>query len=260
MSQESSGVMTGDHQDAQCDETAAQYGRYEGCFVDHHAAPFTLHHVLPLLQPPDHPAESLLISEQGLCLPNLPQPTIQLDAVTYHDNSLQTLLSTQVDGPVTLPLLWHPLHTLKEMKVPLSEIDVGSELRTDVEAYQNDLALWKKHFDITKTWLPLSRVDTESDEGLEFPTSCERMRLLLIRELERETVAQSNTLHELLGGTAGGECGAQPAYPSSDLNNVSLNQSDWIVRLLTATASLFQTPVDDTPLVANLGMRRPFRP
>jgi hypothetical protein len=197
-----------------CNESAAEYGRYEGCFVDHQLEPFSVKYLLARECNDEAPTESLLMSGADLRPAKLPQPKIRYDVWENADAVSQIYLT---ESPTAkLPLLWNPLAMCQELKLPCSEIDLGSDCVHDTETLKRDLAIWTR-IDISKAWLPLCGTKPGSDGGLSFPSSSERLRQLLIRELERETIVDTGNHWEVLENLQATHCGA---VPDPDLSQV----------------------------------------
>ncbi|KAK0391349.1 hypothetical protein NLU13_0850 [Sarocladium strictum] len=215
--------MPGDQSDIVCNQTAAEYGRHEGCFIDHQASPFTSQHILPRLLPLAISAESLLISGPDLRPARLPRPPIEMDDLHGTAATLEAL-SSGSDVPPTLPLLWYPFSAYQSLRLPISELDLGSDPFEDAKSYEEDLMLWN-NVDISETWLPLAQTQPESDEGLWFPAICERTRLLLIRELERETVIHVPGGHDMMEDMFDGH---GTMCPDPDINGPKLDRASCV--------------------------------
>lgn len=197
-----------------CNESAAEYGRHEGCFVDHQLGPFSAKHLLARECNDEAQTESLLISAADLRPANLPQPRICYDVWDDADDTSHIYLT---ESPtVDLPLLWNPLSTCQELKLPCNEIDLGTDSVRDTEILKRDLEFWT-HIDISKAWLPFCGTKPGSDGGLSFPSSSERLRQLLIRELDRETIVDTGTHWGVLEDL---QATHRDAVPDPDLSQV----------------------------------------
>jgi hypothetical protein len=174
------------HHDVNHEETADEYGRAEGCFVDHHAAPFDPDYLLSRMRSPSGPVKTpAIIPQAGLRSAKLPHTTFQPDVLEFSEQHLQVLLGSRSPAP-----LWHPLSTPHSLKLPIEEIALGAEPHADVKAHKEELGKWDG-LDLTSIWLPLAPTRAHSEEGLHFGRNHERKRGLLIRELERETIKQT---------------------------------------------------------------------
>jgi hypothetical protein len=167
-------------------ETADEYGRYEGCFRDHRAAPFRLSYHLPHLQQTLLPKDADGFVRQE-CLHRgriTAQPVdFRQDCIAYSSNIFLCSLSESVNN---LEPLWLPLST-KRLKLTSDDLDIGSDPSVDYKYHLRGIAA-KCSTDLRNQWLPLISVRTDNDEGLEFPPNAARLRLLMQREVDRECV------------------------------------------------------------------------
>ncbi|KAI8723332.1 hypothetical protein NCS52_00189000 [Fusarium sp. LHS14.1] len=236
--------------------TVIDYALKHGCFLRYRDAPYRFEDQLHQLQTTLHPVESDgLVHEPGLIDIPLPHPNIQLqppsDGETY---------SLPVDPPVPSTALFAFLGQTKQLRLSSETLDTGHNLEKDLEQYLADI--YNKSFcDILSEWLPLSPVNIDNDEGLDFPSTTIRWKLLADRELELEAISgfeeTQRIMHEeeALGQAkcyddlfalrkqpkAYPEPLSVPLSPASDLDGPFQPDSDVLVISLTSEP---ESPVD----------------
>ena len=178
-------------------ETADQYGRLECCFSDHRKPPFCFHHHLPdLRQSAWLGGQNCLIDEPGLTTSHLRVSETQFDSIDdFPDISDYSSLLETHSSSTSSSLL--NTTVIQDLKLPAEELVLPSNPKLDLSNYYHDIAATRE-LRLSDQWLPLCRLQDEKDEGLQFPLKSGRLRLLLLRELDRETVSKSVQAAEAL--------------------------------------------------------------
>ncbi|PHH64424.1 hypothetical protein CDD81_4645 [Ophiocordyceps australis] len=172
-------------------ESAAEYGCRTGCFRDHQGQQFSLQRQLKCLQDTAvATAPKRLIEQSGLQSCPIPKPVIDVDGAAEEQKPLMDIFGdTPSPSPWSLELI-PGLTAIKELLVPVDELDLGSSLELDLLELADEVFM-KQSWSLSSTWLPISPVHTECDEGLEFPRKCRKLHSLLRRELELEQISTS---------------------------------------------------------------------
>ncbi|KAF4460071.1 hypothetical protein FALBO_13158 [Fusarium albosuccineum] len=175
---------------------AAKYALSEGCFYHHRDAPYRFQDQLHQLQTTRLPVETDgLVHQPGLVDTPLSHPRIQLDSppADHYEDSLL------IDDIVPRPTVSSSERNIRQLRFPRETLDLGHNLDQDFRKYMNDVHE-KRSCNIFGEWLPLSPVNNNRDEGIEFPYTTSRWQLLALRELERESISISEkALPDLLG-------------------------------------------------------------
>ncbi|PHH69206.1 hypothetical protein CDD82_7922 [Ophiocordyceps australis] len=172
-------------------ESAAEYGCRTGCFRHHQGQRFSLQRQLESLQDTVVATEpKRLIEQPGLPSCPIPKPIIKLDAaVEGQEQLVHFYCHTPNPRPWTLELV-PGLAAIKKLLVPVDELDLASSPELDL-LQLSDEVLMKRCWSLSSTWLPMSPVRTQRDEGLDFPPKCRKLHFLLNRELELEQISTS---------------------------------------------------------------------
>lgn len=170
-------------------ESADEYGRRSGCFRDHRRRPFRFTNHVPVIH-----ASALETASDGL----VDQPDLRPCSIAWPAASLETLVDPReevLDHPCSSPLLSssEPLlrprpAAARNLFLPVDELDLGSVPDLDVQHVFQDVYA-KQNCYFSTTWLPLTPVEPERDEGLAFPLQSCKLHSLLRRELDLERVA-----------------------------------------------------------------------
>lgn len=166
-------------------QSAQTYGRNEGCLVDYCGPPFRFQDHLRLIQDTYSPTVSHdLISQSGLEALDLSDYVIdpsKFDAGQTLDLCASYDINQNADIPSSLT---------KQVPLPLETPMLKSDPADDLRLYLRDVQRTRS-CDMVDQWLPLSPTRDKRDEGLVFPESTSRFRLLLYRELDRESISTS---------------------------------------------------------------------
>ncbi|PNY28337.1 Uncharacterized protein TCAP_01736 [Tolypocladium capitatum] len=173
-------------------EAADEYGRRSKCLQDHRERPFRFSDNVSYIHATVHETESDgLVGQAGLQVCSIPQPTIDLDAsVDEREGGLLGYLGSSPCPMTRIPPLLPQWSALKDLLVPLDQLDLGSAPDMDAREYLHEVSS-KQSCHIPGTWLPLSPVKAERDEGLTFPPRSGKLHSLLERELEQEGIESS---------------------------------------------------------------------
>ncbi|KFA77871.1 hypothetical protein S40288_02545 [Stachybotrys chartarum IBT 40288] len=165
-------------------EAAAEYGRCEDCFRNYQDAPFRLQDhrdrllLLGMHRQLDHDG---LVYQDGLLPCHLPDARPQFDLLDQYLDSKSPNIHTLLAGLLGNEPL--PSHSSLPMglKIPMQDHDLS--LGMDTQGREKAIAS-KENIGILPFWLPLSPVASEKDEGLAFPPVADKLRLLMLRELD----------------------------------------------------------------------------
>ncbi|RFU76544.1 hypothetical protein TARUN_5708 [Trichoderma arundinaceum] len=105
----------------------------------------------------------------------------ELDRHQHHQKNVEKFLR---DSPSASSLPSASALT-KNLRIPVDELDFGSNLENDVQEHLN--LVWAKRFsDPFCQWLPLACTRAERDEGLSFPPDLDRLWALIHREIDSD--------------------------------------------------------------------------
>jgi hypothetical protein len=171
-------------------DTADDYGRSEGCFIDHRSPPFCFEDYVAGLQETKEPVDANgLISVSDLQPGILPNPTIRIDDLDQTDTEESILLELQSD-PMSQQrsnYLRNVSDLLHRCYVPLEVVQLDSDPDIDVADYLS-IVSDRSNPDLVKQWLPFCPIRHDKGEGLDYPPHSNRFRCLLLRELEIERI------------------------------------------------------------------------
>ncbi|KAF4445115.1 hypothetical protein F53441_10957 [Fusarium austroafricanum] len=137
------------------------YALEQDCFYNHQDTPYQFRHLAGQLQASMEPSKpDGLVGQPGLTTTTLPRTKIILEPLLDHET-----YTIPTDPVVSSALVFPFLGQTQSRRLPSESIDIGS-------------------CNILTQWLPLIYVSTESDEGLEFPSTVSRWQALALRELE----------------------------------------------------------------------------
>ena len=169
-------------------ETAIEYGRAEGCLVDHRryfSPTRCLGELKTLASRPHTPG---VIEVPGLPLFNLPAVDGLFDdenvQVNSHTDTWLTTPATPLASSQHIPML-------RELQTHIEAPDLGSCAAVDMEQHSQEDSL-KSACDFSMYWIPLAPVNEDHDEGMKFPPQTERLHKQLLMELERQKPVPSN--------------------------------------------------------------------
>lgn len=164
--------------------TVIDYALKHQCFRHHRDAPYRFQDELPQLRTTLHPVESDgLVHQPGVIDIPLPRPNIQLQPPSEGET-----YSLPVDPFVPSTALFPFLGQTKQLRLPSEALDTGHNPEKDLQQYLTDI--YNKSFcDVWGEWLPLSPVNIDNDEALDFPSTTIRWKLLADRELELEAIS-----------------------------------------------------------------------
>ncbi|POR38060.1 Uncharacterized protein TPAR_01743 [Tolypocladium paradoxum] len=172
-------------------ETADEYGRRSKCLRDHRKRPFCFRDHVSYIHATVHETGSNgLVEQPGLQVCSIPRPTIDLDASVDEREDLLDYWCTSTSFLSRIPPVFPQWRAIKDLLVPLGDLDLGSALGMDAREYFSEVSS-KQSCHIPGTWLPLSPVKAERDEGLTFPLKSRKLHSLLQRELEQEGIESS---------------------------------------------------------------------
>ncbi|KAM0297972.1 hypothetical protein HYE67_003469 [Fusarium culmorum] len=155
------------------------YGLEHDLLCDHRGAPYRFRDQICQLQKTAEPSQPGGIVEQaGLTTAHLPRPKILFEPPAKHED-----YQVPVDPVVSAYSVFSFLGRAKRLRFPPESLDLGYDTRGEVEEYLDDIQS-ARSCNIIKTWLPLAQVNTEKDEGLEFPSTVSRWQALALREME----------------------------------------------------------------------------
>ncbi|KAJ3465956.1 hypothetical protein MRS44_006614 [Fusarium solani] len=234
--------------------TVIDYALKNQCFRRHRDAPYRFHDQLPQLRTTLHPVESDgLVHQPGIIDIPLPRPNIQPQPPPEGE-----AYSLPVDPFVPSTALFPFLGQTKQLRLPSEALDTGHNAEKDLQQYLTDI--YNKSFcDILSEWLPLSPVNIDNDEALDFPSTTIRWKLLADRELELEAISGSEETQRILHEeevSSHAECYGDlfalrkatypeplsvPLSPASDLDEPFEPNSDVLVIDLTSEP---RSPVD----------------
>ncbi|RSM00730.1 hypothetical protein CEP52_008990 [Fusarium oligoseptatum] len=177
----------GAHQDSD----AIEYALKTGCFCRHNDAPYRFQDHLSQLRTTLLQVDSDGLAHQpGLIDIPLPRPQIQLQPPPDDE-----AYSLPVDPIVPSTALFPFLGQTKQLRLPY--LDTEHNLEEDFQQYSTDIYN-KSCCDILSEWLPLSPVNIDKDEALDFPSTTIRWKLLVDRELELEAISDSEETLKIL--------------------------------------------------------------
>ncbi|PTB66903.1 hypothetical protein BBK36DRAFT_160476 [Trichoderma citrinoviride] len=178
-------------------ETADEYGRREKCFINHRRHPYTFQSHIPSIQSTKQvTGKDGLVAQHGLRIAALPNPRLCEDIFDQdqcHSKDLERFLQ---DSPSKLSLSYSG-DLLKDLYVPVDELDLGSSPENDLQEYLQDVRA-KRNRNPFRQWLPLAHTRTERDEGFNFPPEMERLWAQLNRELDVDKPVLSDAAKDLL--------------------------------------------------------------
>ncbi|PFH60376.1 hypothetical protein XA68_11078 [Ophiocordyceps unilateralis] len=165
-------------------ETADEYGRRSRCFRDHRKNPFRFkHHLADIHASALETAPDGFVKQSDLGSCCFPEPTETWEDSMELEEELLSRLCLFPSQPWRLP-------NLKELRVPVEELDLGTLPELDMQQTSRDV-FSKRHCRLACTWIPLSSVCDERDEGLMFSFESAKLQSLLLRKAELETIAPS---------------------------------------------------------------------
>lgn len=173
-------------------DTAAVYGRREGCFRDFQKKPFRFHDCAKGVRLLSDLVDSHgLIPQSGLQSTRLPNPSIDFDTFDFFPDTerrVHELCGSPQRCTQELSPFFSTTAILKDLRLPLELIELSSDPVYDMSEYLNTVhaASFCNAFD---QWLPLSPTREDKNEGLSFPPNSGRLRSMLLRELDRERVS-----------------------------------------------------------------------
>lgn len=175
------------------DETADSYGRRMECFRDYQASPFTFDYCVKDM---GLQTSRGLIHQAGLRTGSLPNPSIALDEPDFSASACD--IRTYCHSPGREVSMTSPsISALRSIQDPAPLPDTGSDPASDLCHYLTEVHLGLS-CNLQREWLPLSPTNDQRDEGLTFPPRCDRLRRLLLRELDCEQISvceQALALH-----------------------------------------------------------------
>ncbi|KAL7924318.1 hypothetical protein ACQKWADRAFT_286436 [Trichoderma austrokoningii] len=178
-------------------ETADEYGRREDCFRNHRQHPFTFQSFLTDLQSTKEATErDGLVPQLGLKTGVLPNPQIAEEVLDQHQRHRENAKRLLRDSPPGFILPAAKSH-IKELLVPVDDLDLGSCPKHDLEKYICPV-LAKRYDNPFKQWLPLASMRRERDETLDFPPVLNRLRAQILRKIEIDKPAISDAAAELV--------------------------------------------------------------
>ncbi|KND93197.1 hypothetical protein TOPH_02457 [Tolypocladium ophioglossoides CBS 100239] len=200
-------------------ETADEYGRRSRCLQDHRKRPFRFRDNVSYIHATVHKTGSDgLVEQPGLRVCSIPRPTIDLDAsVDEREEELLGYLCSSPRPLTRIPPMIPQWSALRDLLVPLDQLDLGSAPDIDAREYANEVSS-KQSCNIPGTWLPLSPVKAERDEGLTFPPRCRKLHALLERELKQEDIESSEGAEHFEED----EASSHTIYPYSSAPHASL--------------------------------------
>ena len=172
-------------------ETPDGYGRREECFRDFQANPFRFQDCVEGIQLLSDPVDAQgLILQPGLQTARLPNPSIEPDTLDCADTDTRALeycgSPERCTGEVSP--FFSITALLKDLQLPLELIELDSNPADDMREYLNTVYA-RLSCNPFEQWLPLSPTRDGKDEGLLFPPKSGRLRSLLLRELDCESVS-----------------------------------------------------------------------
>lgn len=167
------------------------YAAETQCFRPHRDAPYRFEDHLPQLRTTLLPVEiDGLVHQQGLIDIPLPHPQIELQPPPDDE-----AYSLPVDPIVPSTALFPFLGQTKQLRLP--SLDTEHNREKDFQQYLT--GIYNKSFcDVLSEWLPLSPVNIDKDEALDFPSTTIRWKLLADRELELEAISNSEETLRIL--------------------------------------------------------------
>jgi hypothetical protein len=178
-------------------ETADEYGRREDCFRNHRRHPFTFQSYMTDLKNTKEATErDGLVAQSGLKTGVLPNPQITGDIFDQHQHYRKNLEKFLQDSPPKFSLS-ATNSLIKELLIPVDELDLGSCFTSDLQEYLRPVWM-KKYSNPFGQWLPLACTRSERDESLEFPPVLDRLWALLHREIETDNPATSDVGADLV--------------------------------------------------------------
>lgn len=178
-------------------ETAAEYAQAEQCFYDYKGPPYRL-------QDQVHDIEATIlkveadgfIRQPGILAVPLPLKDIDLENNSEFDQ-VAADSSPSPSISVSGDFLFNSLTPLRHLRLPSEPLDLGYNTTKDVQQYINEISL-KSSSNILHEWLPLSSVNINNDEGIDFPPASARWQKLVEREVGRESLILSDSAKRLL--------------------------------------------------------------
>ncbi|KAK7427475.1 hypothetical protein QQZ08_006081 [Neonectria magnoliae] len=175
---------------------AANYAQAQQCFHDYKGPPYRFHDQIADLQKTVHQADSDgLVPQPGLRAIRLSFSEINLD-VDAPEEGLRSFSSPPISPLVSFNDL-AAFRVLRELRISPEPLDVEHNIKKELQQYLDGIRS-EQSCNILNEWLPLSPVDIDRDEGLEFSSASSRWQKLALRELERETIAISEGARQLV--------------------------------------------------------------
>lgn len=180
-----------DNEDTTNETSADVYGRREECFHDFQDKPFRFQDCVEGIQLLSDPVDAQgLILQPGLQTARLPNPSIGPDTFDCEDTNTRAL--EYCGSPEKCTGEFSPFFSitalLEDLQLPLELIELDSNPADDMREYLNTVYA-RSSCDPFEQWLPLSPTRDDKDEGLLFPPKLGRLRSLLLRELDCESIS-----------------------------------------------------------------------
>ncbi|KAH8736539.1 hypothetical protein BGZ61DRAFT_341108 [Ilyonectria robusta] len=178
--------------------SAAEYALAQQCFRDHRGAPYRFQDQIRDMRETIQQVESDgLIHQPGLVATHLPFTEIDLDLIDGPEPMLASPCSPP--DPTISASFIDPaaFRTFRELRISPEPLDLGFDIKKDTQQFLDDI--YSKRFcNVLNEWLPLSPVNTDKDQGLEFSSASSRWQMLALREINRKNIEVSDAAKQLV--------------------------------------------------------------
>lgn len=138
-----------------------------------------------------------LIHQPGLVATHLPFPEIDLDLIDGPEPMLASPCSPP-DPTISASFIdAAAFRAFRELRISPEPLDLGFDIKKDTQKFLDDI--YSKRFcNVLNEWLPLSPVDIDKDQGLEFSSASSRWQMLALREINRKNIEVSDAAKQLV--------------------------------------------------------------